>query len=77
MWYISHVFLNMYERSPNESKYTGTMTTNATKALLLESIPRDNRGPLTKTMGNTRSQNMSFGPRGDGCWRHDEHVCAV
>jgi len=35
LWYISHVFLNMYERSPNEFKYTGTRTTNATGAWLL------------------------------------------
>jgi len=56
--YISHVFLNVYERSPNEFEYTGTRTANATKVWLLENPPRDDKRLFAGTTGSTRFQNM-------------------
>jgi hypothetical protein len=66
-WYISHIFLNMYEKPTNEFKYTGTRTANAAKARLLKNLPRGDQGLFFRTMGNIRFQNMDFEPLGDDC----------
>lgn len=67
LWYISHVFLNMYEKPTNEFKYTGTRTANAAKAWLSKNLPRDDKGHFVRTMGNIRFQNMDYEPQEDDC----------
>jgi len=67
LWYISHMFLTMYEKPTNEFKYVGTRTVNVAKAWLSKNLPRDDKGHFVGTMGNIRFQNMDYGPQGDDC----------
>ena len=67
LWYISHVFLNMYEKPTNEFKYTGTRTANAVKAWLSKNLPRRDKGLFIRTMGNVRFQSMDYEPQQDEC----------
>lgn len=67
LWYISHVYLNIYEKPTNEFKYTGPRTANAAKAWLLKNLPRGDRGLYVKTMRNIRFQNMDFECQEDVC----------
>ena len=65
LWYISHEFLNMYEKPTNEFKYTGTRTANAAKAWLSKNLPKDDKGLFVRTIGNIRFRNMDFEHRED------------
>lgn len=67
LWYISHVFLDMYEKPTNEFKYAGTKTANAAKAWLSKNLPRDDKGHFVRAMGSIRFQNMDFAPQEDDC----------
>jgi len=67
LWYISQVFLNMYEKPTDEFEYTGTRTANAAKAWLSKHLPRDDKGHFVGTMGSIRFQNMDYEPQGDDC----------
>jgi len=67
LWYISHVFLNMYEKPTNEFKYNGTRTANAAKAWLSKTLPRGDKGLFLRSLGNIRFQNMEYEPWEDEC----------
>ena len=67
LWYISHVFLNIYEKPTNEFKYNGTRTANAAKAWLSKTLPRDDKGHFLRSMGNMRFQNLDYEPKEDEC----------
>jgi hypothetical protein len=67
LWYISHVFLNMYEKPTNEFKYGGTRTANAAKAWLSKNLAKDDKGHLINNMGNIRFQNLDYESRDDEC----------
>lgn len=67
LWYISHVFLNMYEKPTNEFKYIGTRTANLAKAWLSKNLPKGDKGLLIKSLGSLRFQNMDFEPQGEDC----------
>ena len=67
LWYISHVFLNMYEKPTNEFKYTGTRTANAAKAWLSKNLPRDDKGLFVRSLGSIRFQNVDFQPQEVDC----------
>ena len=60
LWYISHVYLNIYEKPTNEFKYTGPRIANAAKAWLLKNLPRGDRGLYFRRMRNIRFQSMDF-----------------
>ena len=67
LWYISHVFLDMYEKPTNEFKYNGTRTANAAKAWLSKNLPSGDQGRFLAAMGNVRFQNIDYEPQGDDC----------
>ena len=67
LWYISHVFLNMYEKPTNEFEYGGTRTANATKAWLYKNLTKDDKGHLVDNIGNIRFQNLDYESRDDEC----------
>ena len=67
LWYISHVFLDIYEKPTNEFKYTGTWTANAVKAWLSKNLPKRDKGRFLENMGNIRFQNMDYAPQEDDC----------
>ena len=67
LWYISHVFLNMYEKPTNEFNYTGTRTANAAKAWLSRNLPKDDKGHFIRAMENIRFQNVDYALQEDDC----------
>ena len=67
LWYISHAFLNMYEKPTNEFKYAGTRTANAAKGWLSKRLTRDDKGHFVRAMDNLRFQNMDYEPQEDDC----------
>ena len=67
LWYISHVFLDIYGKPTNEFKYTGTRTANVVKAWLSKNLPKRDRGNLLGIMGNLRFQSMDYEPQEDDC----------
>ena len=67
LWYISHVFLNTYEKPTNEFKYPGTRTANAAKAWLSKSIPKGDKGNFVGTVRVLRFQTMDYAPQEDDC----------
>lgn len=67
LWYISHVFLDMYEKPTNEFKYTGTRTANAVKAWLSKNLPKRDKGYFLGNMGNFRFQTMDYEPQEEDC----------
>ncbi|KAF9645157.1 hypothetical protein BDM02DRAFT_3120649 [Thelephora ganbajun] len=67
LWYISHVFLNMYEKPTNEFKYAGTRTANAAKEWLSKNLPRGDKGHFIGTMENIRFQSMDYESQEDEC----------
>lgn len=67
LWYISKVFLDIYEKPTNEFKYNGTRTANAVKAWLSKHLPKRDKGNFVRSMGNVRFQNMDFEPQQEDC----------
>lgn len=67
LWYIAHVFLDIYEKPTNEFKFTGTRTANAVKAWLSKNLPKRDKGHFLRDMGNIRFQNMDYEPQEEEC----------
>ena len=69
LWYLSHVFLGIYEKPTNEFKYDGARTANIVKSWLSKNLPKDDNGSFRfmRDMGNVRFQNMDYEPCQEDC----------
>ena len=67
LWYISHVFLDIYEKPSSEFRYNGTRTANAVKAWLSKNLPRRDKGSFVRNLGKIRFQNMDYEPQQEDC----------